>query len=189
MRVTLTVDGETMVSDVVRFSVAHAAARFAVPVDGGVLYKGEHVTLKPQTWATSYVIEISNSETTWGRARFIETLKNGQYETTLPAEEIKVNSKLLQDGTTYYARCKTSYLDFDGNTHTTPYGPVISFVYKESASIPGDVNNDGEVNIADINAVIDMILSGATNPSGDVNADGEINIADINSVIDIILNT
>ena len=188
MRVTLTIDGETMVSDVVRFSVAHAAARFAVPVDGGVLYKGQHVTLKPQQWATSYVIEISNSETTWGRSRFIETLKNGQYETTLPAEEIKVNSKLLQDGTTYYARSKTSYLDFDGNTHTTAYGPIISFVYKESATMTGDVNGDGEINIADINALIDMILTGSTAPLGDINGDNEVNIADINALINFILN-
>ena len=189
MRVTLTVDGETMTSNVVRFSVAHAAARFVVPVDGGVLYKGEHVTLKPQTWATSYVIEISNSATTWGRSRFIETLKNGQCQTTLPAQEIKVNGKLMQDGTTYYARCKTSYLDFDGNTHTTAYGPIISFVYKESPTMTGDVNADGEVNIADVNALIDLILTGTTASAGDVNTDGEINIADINALINLILTT
>ena len=53
--------------------------------------------------------------------------------------------------------------------------------------VPGDVNGDGEVNIADINAVIDIILNGSKNPSGDVNGDGETNIADINSLIDIIL--
>ena len=186
-RVVLPAGDDIMSSGVVRFSVAHAAARFAVPVDGGELYKGEHITLKPQQWATSYVIEVSNSETTWGRTRFIETLKNGQYETTLPAEEIKVNGKLLQDGTTYYARCKTSYLDFDGNSHTTAYGPVISFVYREQATITGDVNGDGEVNIADVNAIIDMILSGNTDKAGDVNGDGEVNIADVNAVIDIIL--
>lgn len=52
----------------------------------------------------------------------------------------------------------------------------------------GDVNNDGEVNIADVNAVIDMILSGTPNDNGDVNADGEVNIADINAIIDKILN-
>lgn len=186
-RVLLTVDGIAMTSNVVRFSVAHAAAHFAVPVDGGVLYKGQHITLKPQQWATSYVVEVSNSETTWGRTRFIETLKDGQYATTLPAEEIKVNSKLLQDGETYYARCKSSYLDFDGNTHTTSYGPIISFVYRENDGLVGDVNGDGEVNIADVNAVIDMILSGTTTLAGDVNGDGEVNIADINSVIDVIL--
>ena len=187
LKVMLPLDGVTMTSNVVRFSVAHAAARFAIPVDGGVLYKGQHITLKPQSWATSYVVEVSNSETTWGRARFIETLKNGQYETTLPAEEIKVNSKLLQDGATYYARSKTSYLDFDGNSHTTSYGPIISFVYRSSSSQQGDVNGDGEINIADINAVIDMILAGIAPAEGDVNNDGEVNIADINSLIDIIL--
>ena len=187
VRVLLTVDGETMTSNVVRFSVAHAAARFDVPVDGGVLYKGQHIALRPQQWATSYVVEVSNSGTTWGRTRFIETLKDGRYETTLPAEEIKVNGKLLQDGTTYYARCKTAYQDFNGNSHTTSYGPVISFVYRTTAFQPGDVNGDGEVNIADVNTVIDMILSGASSPAGDVNGDGEINIADVNALIATIL--
>jgi len=188
VRVILTIDGETMVSNVARFSIAHAAARFAVPVDGGVLYKGQHITLKPQQWATSYVVEVSPSQTTWARNRFIETLKNGAYETTLPAEEIKVNGKLMVDGQTYYARSKTSYLDFDGNTHTTDYGPIISFVYRETATLYGDVNGDGEVNIADVNILIDMILSGVSDASGDINSDSEVNIADVNAVIDIILN-
>ena len=160
LRVDLPAGDIIMSSNVVRFSVAHAAARFAVPVDGGTLYKGEHITLKPQSWATSYIVEVSSKENTWGRSRFIETLKNGQYETTLPAEEIKVDGKLMVDGTTYYARCKTSYTDFDGDNHTTAYGPVISFVYRETAGVKGDVNSDGEVNIADVNAVIDIILNG-----------------------------
>ena len=54
--------------------------------------------------------------------------------------------------------------------------------------IRGDVNGDGEVNIADINAVIDMILSGSSSLAGDVNGDSEVNLADINAVIDIILS-
>ncbi len=189
MRVILTVDGETMTSNTVRFSVAHAAARFAQPVDGGTLYAGEHITLRPQMWSTSYVIEVSSKENTWGRSRFIETLKNGQYETTLPAEQIKVDGKLMEDGTTYYARCKTSYLDFDGISHTTAYGPIISFVYCSSAQpVAGDVNGDGEISIADVNAIITVILSGGTgNPRCDVNGDNEVTIADINAVIALIL--
>ena len=54
--------------------------------------------------------------------------------------------------------------------------------------LPGDVNGDHEVNIADVNAVIDMILSGKFINNGDVNNDNEVNIADINAIIDIILN-
>ncbi len=56
----------------------------------------------------------------------------------------------------------------------------------------GDVNGDGEVNVADINTLIDIILGGRvdedTRIRADVNGDGEVNIADVNAVIDIILN-
>ncbi len=55
----------------------------------------------------------------------------------------------------------------------------------------GDVNGDGEVNIADINALIDIIQGGSADEAmrkrADVNEDGEINIADVNEVINIIL--
>lgn len=55
----------------------------------------------------------------------------------------------------------------------------------------GDVNGDGEVNIADVNCLIDIILGvrSADEFEGraDVNEDTEVNIADVNAVIDIIL--
>ena len=60
-------------------------------------------------------------------------------------------------------------------------------------SIPGDVNGDGEVNIADVNCIIDVILDTRTAEEfegrADVNGDGEVNIADVNAIIDIILNS
>ena len=54
----------------------------------------------------------------------------------------------------------------------------------------GDINGDGEVNIADVNAIIDIILNGnaSENMLADVNSDGEVNIADVNAVINIILS-
>ena len=56
--------------------------------------------------------------------------------------------------------------------------------------LKGDVNGDGEVNIADVSAVIDVILTGApASNSADVNLDGEVNIADVSTIIDIILNS
>ena len=66
-------------------------------------------------------------------------------------------------------------------------------VYGRKPPVPqplkGDVNGDGEVNIADINALLGDILSGVQHyANDDVNEDGEINIADVNNVIDIILN-
>ena len=52
----------------------------------------------------------------------------------------------------------------------------------------GDVNGDGEVNVADVNAIIDVVLRDIVNNNADVNGDGEVNIADINTVIDLILS-
>ena len=60
---------------------------------------------------------------------------------------------------------------------------------QQEPSVPGDVNHDGEVNIADINAALDIILNGSNDYSADVNNDNEINVADINAVIDIILGS
>ena len=55
----------------------------------------------------------------------------------------------------------------------------------------GDVNGDGEINIADINGLIDYMLGGFANYDRrhrcDVNYDGEINIADVNTIIRFLL--
>lgn len=67
--------------------------------------------------------------------------------------------------------------------------------------IPGDVNGDGEITVADANSVVVIINGGSShghtrvpNPDGggwinlaDVNGDGEVNIADINAIINMIL--
>ena len=50
-----------------------------------------------------------------------------------------------------------------------------------------DVNDDGEVNIADVNACIDAITNNDLSDIYDVNGDGEISIADINAIIAAIL--
>ena len=63
---------------------------------------------------------------------------------------------------------------------------MVASAFAASAA-KGDVNGDGEVNIADVNAVIDVILNEENNPAGDVNGDGEVNIADVNYIINIIL--
>ena len=68
------------------------------------------------------------------------------------------------------------------------FDQVIEDLIPEPEPLPGDVNGDREVNIADVNAVINIILSGnGSTTAADVNGDGEINIADVNAIINIIL--
>ena len=58
------------------------------------------------------------------------------------------------------------------------------------SSIPGDVNKDYEVNIADATALIAMILDPTTaTDAADIDGDGEILVADATALISIILGT
>ena len=54
--------------------------------------------------------------------------------------------------------------------------------------LPGDVNADGSVNIADVNAIIQAILDGNAHAAADVNEDGSVNITDVNTVINLIMD-
>lgn len=58
-----------------------------------------------------------------------------------------------------------------------------------SGVIVGDVNDDGDVNIADVTALIDILLDGSEAPAAaDVNGDENVNIADVTALIDALLN-
>lgn len=66
---------------------------------------------------------------------------------------------------------------------------AVAAMFSATATAHGDVNGDGEVNIADINSAIGIILDDLDyTPAIDVNNDGEINIADVNALIDIVLD-
>ncbi len=93
------------------------------------------------------------------------------------------------------------YQEWCGLSHVVKDGKII---YKgmcyHPIEIPGDVNGDGEITVADANSVIDVVIMGgnASHPRipidsdgnyiGDVNGDGEVTIADVNAIIDMILN-
>ena len=84
----------------------------------------------------------------------------------------------------YALRVQTLYTD----------GTLSPWSNRIRAMIPwkkGDVNHDGEINIADINTIVGYVIQGVSSNSViancDVNGDGEVNIADINAVIDFIL--
>ena len=86
---------------------------------------------------------------------------------------------------------------------TIPNGAIIIYTLDEdihelnfnytiaggSDIIRGDVDGDGNVNIADVTALIDILLNGYIAPeAADVDGDGNVNIADVTGLIDILLN-
>jgi len=141
-----------------------------------------YLTIKDITLQTSK--SIANNSTGTGVALTFDNVQ----------AIINGNISRIGDGITF-KDCSITYPE-DAYIADSDYGQYIAcgndespdhIVISRSSLVPGDVNSDLEVNIADVNAVIDVILSDANNPAADVNGDGEINIADINAVIDIIL--
>ena len=72
--------------------------------------------------------------------------------------------------------------------------PYLDTKFKElaaSSTRKGDINGDGEVNVADVTTLVDYILG--KNPTNcnesacDINGDNEINVSDVTSLVDIIL--
>ena len=62
---------------------------------------------------------------------------------------------------------------------------------EEPEFIPGDVNEDGELTIADVTKLIGIVLrnttTGVNMDTGDVNEDGELTIADVTKLISMVL--
>ena len=79
-----------------------------------------------------------------------------------------------------------TYAHIDGG----PSNP--GYFTDKNASLRGDVNGDGSVNISDVTALIDYLLSGnasGINLSGaDCNQDSSVNISDVTSLIDYLLS-
>ena len=129
---------------------------------------------------TKFTLEYSvDNAATWTKAYTIED----ELAAIVPAtSEVQVIWKLnvRSDQPVLFRVAMT------GGSSAAAYVDDFILRYNDMA-VAGDVNIDGEVNIADINSVISIILDNTGNSYGDVNGDGEINIADINAIIDMIL--
>ena len=90
-------------------------------------------------------------------------------------------------GITYPGDAYIEHIDYGYYIATGDGDLADHIIISRTSDVKGDVNCDGEVNIADVNAIINVILGDGSNAFADVNADGEINIADVNVVINIIL--
>ena len=112
-------------------------------------------------------------------------------------EGIGFDSRNMGDLLTPFTRepdPNADYQEYCGLSHVIKDGKIIYKGMRYNPAlfdIPGDVNGDGEITIADANSVIDIVVMGGNAghtraPAADVNDDGEINIADVNAIISII---
>ena len=90
------------------------------------------------------------------------------------------------DGTQYIHTLDNAAADCASNN--SPDAASSITVAEKARGIKGDVNHDGEVNVADVHKVVASILSDDPAMDCDVNGDYAVNISDVNAIIYIILN-
>ena len=135
----------------------------------------------PSSSLAKYALEYSLSGgSPWTRVNTIDSLE---------VAEVPAKSELLATWVLDLPASQPTYFRIvmlAGGTAATYVDDVIFYF----TDLGGDVNGDGEVNIADVDAIINVILYGtdSVKEAADVNSDGEVNIADVDAVIKIILN-
>ena len=92
---------------------------------------------------------------------------------------------------------ESCYFGVSPGTHTLEWrytkdssvNPTGDFFAVDNVKVMGgDVNGDGELNIADVCCIIDALLTGGNLEYCDINCDGSANITDVTYLIDILLN-
>ena len=161
---------------------------YTFPNEGGLMEKhfGSYTTRSIEFWSwtpsadDAWYISCNDEEVPdWLSIELTDQMQNGEFTGLVNAEVV---AEPLPAGVSY----REAIVRFEFP------GAYIDYKFMQGEGgpvpVPGDVNQDGEVTIADVNALIDMILSGELEMIGDVNGDGEVTIADVNAVIDIILS-
>ena len=97
--------------------------------------------------------------------------------------------KNLEAEGTFFYQVKAVYTD--GTVSAWSNTKAVTLFANGHAFDLGDVNHDGNVNIADVTELIDLLLGGnddACTICADVNGDESVNIADVTALIDLLLS-
>ena len=147
-RITATYDGRSVKTDIIKFSTANRTD-YAAPVivtpaaDGDVVHCDDFFEVAD--WDGMNAITLQISATTSFPTRTSATINLTGFATKdKMAGDVKISSKTLTDGATYYIRARGSYSVVGSNaTQYTEYSAPRSFVYSAQAGI-ADVVADGE---------------------------------------------
>ena len=111
--------------------------------------------------------------------------EDAQFEMIYDGQEFETNIILLHNqGISELILSANSSFIVD-NIIAVDWNDYIPVIFSES--IPGDINEDGVLDIIDIVGMVNYILNSEYNAIGDVNNDGSINIFDIILIVSWIL--
>ncbi len=157
-RVAASRDGAESVSDPVAFSTVdrsdYAAPVFVNPAAQNLtLHSDDVVEIAPWDGMSHVTVYLSASETFPSRSSATMTI-DGFGVKGKALSEVRLSSKPLVDGKTYYLRARGSYyLTTSTAVQYTPYCEPVTFVYSSSAGV-GDIVADGGDSYVDADATL-----------------------------------
>ncbi len=147
-RVTASVGEASSQSEVHAFTTVnkedYAAPTFVNPAeDGATLHVDQTISVTPWEGMTGIVVQIASDKSFPARTSYAYTLSD--FATDTPElGTIKISSKNLVDGNTYYVRARGTYnVTTSTAVKYTEYSPAYSFVYSSQAGV-ADLTVDTE---------------------------------------------
>ena len=104
---------------------------------------------------------------------------HAQYEVNSGTHEF--NWSFVKDGAGGGTDC------INTNCEDAAFIDNLKFPISEPHGTPGDVNNDGEINVLDVVLSVSIVLDNGYDPYADLNGDGSINVLDIVQIVNLIL--
>ncbi|MBR5593668.1 MAG: leucine-rich repeat protein [Bacteroidaceae bacterium] len=140
-------------------------------------------------------VTIGNSVTSIGQWAFYNCKGLTSVTSLIPADNLFVPGY-----DSFYNVNKTSctlYVPYGAKetyAATAGWSEFTNIVEMEPVSQPGDINNDGEVNVGDFAALANIIFNSeeideTTKSASDINADGEVNVGDFAALVNLIFNS
>lgn len=139
IRVTAQREGRSSCSATAAFATAdveYAAPALVNPATpGATIHSNQAIEIGEWSGMSGVIIQISESAEFPARTSYKATLRDGR-TTTADLADIKVNSKKLEDGATYYVRAYGQYYTQESTTKllSTPYAES-TFVYNSEAGV------------------------------------------------------
>jgi len=157
-------------------------------------------TVAPNNWGSVYVYAWDSTgdiNDSWPGVKVrATTMVMGQrfyYRTfEVPSEDYVFNVVLSQGDNQHQSVDVTGinkdiYLEITSTTNKY----TVADITDQYAFVPGDVNRDGELSVADVTTLIDILIQGEVDQEllriGDINGDHELSVADVTSLIDVLI--
>ena len=140
-------NGEECVTAIVPFTTLEGVTDIPTvgyPVNGGTLFKNDHISLNPVEGHKILRIEVSKTSDFPSRSLYTSVDVDTQtFTDPKTGEEIKIGSAKLVDGETYYVRARATYQTSEGQKNTD-FSPIVSFVYSSKENAVENIERDAD---------------------------------------------